>query len=148
MLISKWVEHYFEISTLINNVFGNNFVNHPFRPSIESEVEYQRLRSWFFNNHDKFAPIWQEFCLSNGISMDFDGDTEGMEYPENPFLYYFPDNLLDLAYMMGAASSEDIGYLDEVDMQLVMYINERFSYTMLHFVNWIGEFAEKRSLTH
>jgi hypothetical protein len=74
-----------------------------------------------------------------------DSATEELQYRENPFFYYYPDNLLEIAYMMGARSSDDIGYLDVEDRALVVYMNKMFSHTAVHLACWIGEFAETRN---
>jgi len=67
-LILEWVEKYFEVSVLIDNVFGNyGLESFPRMPEIENEIEYQRLRLWFFKNHDKFVAIWADFCRSKGM---------------------------------------------------------------------------------
>jgi hypothetical protein len=114
-------------------------------PAIENEIEYQRLRLWFFKNHDKFVAIWADFCRSKGLSIDMDSNEEALQYRENPFFYYYPDNLLDIAYMMGARGSDGIGYLDAEDRALVVYMNQMFSHTAVHLACWIGEFAETRN---
>ena len=142
-LILEWVDRYFKVNALINHAFGcNNQENCACIPSIEDEIAYYHQRLWFCNNHDKFVSIWKEFCLSNGISMDFDGDINGLGYIEDPFFYYYPDNLRDLPYWMGAAGSDDDRYLDEQEKELVLFINRRFSQTAIHLAHWIGEFAE------
>ncbi len=144
-LILEWVAKYFEVSILIDKVFGGNIESFLRMPSIEHEIEYQRLRLWFFNNHEKFVAIWTDFCRSKGLPTDFDGAAEELQYRENPFFYYYPDNLLDIAYMMGARSSDDIGYMDEEDRALVVYMNKMFSHTAVHLACWIGEFAEVKN---
>jgi hypothetical protein len=142
-LISEWVEKYFEVSALINNVFGTSInESFPRMPSIENEIEYQHLRLWFFKNHDNFIAIWADFCQSKGISTNFNGSIDDMQYMENPFFYYYPDNLLDIAYVMGVRSSDDIGYLDEQDRAIVVCMNKMFSNTVVRLANWVGEFAE------
>jgi hypothetical protein len=142
-LILEWVDRYFKVSSLINKAFSSNDPeNCPCLPSMEDEIEYHHQRSWFRKNHEKFVPIWKEFCLSNGILMDFDGDIDWIGYIEDPFFYYYPDNLRDVPYWMGTAGSADDDYLDEQDKELVLCINRRFSYTAIHLAHWIGEFAE------
>ena len=132
-LILEWVEKYFEVSALIDNVYGGcGFESFLRMPAIENEIEYQRLRLWFFKNHDKFVVIWADFCRSKGLSIDMDGTEEELQYRENPFFYYYPDNLLDIAYMMGARGYDGIGYLDVEDRALVVYMNKMFSHTAVH----------------
>jgi hypothetical protein len=136
-LILEWVENYFKVTVLINKVFENL----PRTPPIQNELEYQRLRFWFLKNHDKFIPIWTDFCLANGISIDLDENVK-KGYMESPFLYYYPDNLLDLAYTVGDRIADDTGHRYEKDTSNVASINKSFSYTALHLANWIEEFAD------
>jgi hypothetical protein len=136
-LILEWVEKYFKVAALMNKVFENL----PYMPPMENELEYQRLRFWFLKSHDKFVPIWTDFCLANGISIDLNENVE-REFLENPFLYYYPDNLLDLAYMVGTRIADDIGNRDEKDMWNIANINKSFSFTAMHLAHWIGEFAD------
>jgi hypothetical protein len=142
-LIMEWVGKYFEANALINNVLNvRNSENIPPFPSLGDEIEYQRLRFWFCNNHDKFIPIWCDFCLSKGSLIEFIDPIKGLDYGENPFLYYYyPHNLLELAYSIGATSTVDDWDLDIQNVELFLNMNNRFSYTVLHLKYWIGEFA-------
>jgi hypothetical protein len=116
-LILEWVDKYFKVSELINQSFGgNDFETLSRMPFIENEIEYQHLRRWFFQHHDKFVGIWDDFCRSRGISNGIDSNTGELEYRENPFFYYYPENLQDIAYMLGARSSDDTGYLTAEDL--------------------------------
>ena len=66
-----------------------------------------------------------------------------MDYIENPFLfYYYPDNLLDLVYSIGAMGDIDNPDLDKEIIQIILNVNNRFSHKILHLKHWIGEFAE------
>ena len=142
-LILEWVDRYFKVNALINNAFGcNNDENCACIPSMENEIEYHHQRLWFRKNHEIFVPIWKEFCRSNGISLDFDVDINQLGYIEDPFFYYYPDNLRDLPNWMGAAGCPDGGYLDEQEKELVLVVNQRFSQTAIHLAHWIGEFAK------
>ena len=43
-----------------------------------------------------------------GMSCRLTGSMIGVEYKKNPFLYFYhPDNLIDVVYRMGGASSAD-----------------------------------------
>lgn len=142
-LILEWVQRYFKISALIDNAFSdNNLRSCCCAPSIENEIEYQHQRLWFLKNHNKFVPIWKDFCLSNGITIDFSGDIDKIGYIEDPFFYYYPDNLYGVADMLGAAGSADGGYWDKQKQDLVLCSNRKFSQTAIHLAHWIGEFAE------
>ena len=145
-LILEWVDKYFKVSELINQSFGgNDFETLSRMPLIENEIEYQHLRRWFFQHHDRFVAIWDDFCRSRGISNGIEGNTGELEYRENPFFYYYPENLLDIAYMLGARSSDDTGYLAAEDRALVVCLNQMFSHTALNLVHWVGEFAEVKN---
>lgn len=146
-LILEWVARYFQVSALINGAFSNHSIEScPCTPSIENEIEYQRQRIWFRNNHNGFVPIWKDFCLSNGISINIDLDIDRMGYIEDPFFYYFPNNLYELPYWIGSCSA-DYGYWGEEDRELVLCTNRRFSRTAIYLAHWIGEFADVRSQT-
>ena len=145
-LILEWVERYFRVSDLINKSFGgDNFESLLWIPLLEDEIEYQHLRLWFYNHHNKFVTIWDDFCRSRGISIETDGDTGEIEYRENPFFYYYPENLQDIAYMLGARSSDDTGPLAVEDRALVVYLNQMFSHTAVNLAHWVGEFAEAKN---
>jgi hypothetical protein len=143
-LVLEWVDKYFEVNVLINKVFGGeNFENHSSMPSFEDEIEYQRLRFWFRKHHDKFVPIWFDFCLSRGTSIEFTDNIDEMKYRENPFLYYYyPDDLLDLAYTMGATTTTDTWNPNKQAVELILNIINKFCCTVIQFVHWIGEFAD------
>ena len=143
-LVLEWVDKYFEANNLIYNMLsGENLENPPPMPSLENEIEYQRLRIWFLKHHDKFVPIWLDFCLSHGYSIEYVDNTNEMEYRKNPFLYYYvPDNLLDLAYTMGATITADIWVPIRQGAELVLNIINSFSCTVIHLAWWIGEFAD------
>jgi hypothetical protein len=143
-LVLEWVDKYFEVNALINKVFGGeNLENHPSVLSFENELEYQRLRFWFRKNHDKFVPIWVDFCLSHGNSTEFTDNSSEMEYRNNPFLFYYdPDNLLDLADTMGATIPVDTQDTNKQAVELMLNIINSFSCTVIHLAYWIGEFAD------
>ncbi len=147
-LILEWADRYFEVNALVNEVLGyDNLEYFPPFPSFENEIEYQRLRFWFRKNHDKFVPIWADFCLSKGISMGFNCNIDEVEYRKNPFLYFYsPDNLLDLAYTMGATITSDTWEPNKQAVMLVLNIINSFSNTVIHLKYWIGEFADTRVL--
>lgn len=143
-LIFEWVDRYFEVNTLINNVLGsNNRLNLPLVPSFENEIEYQSLSYWFWENQYRFVPIWTDFCISKGHPIDCIGNIDGMAYRKNPFYYYYyPDNLLDLAYTIGITSAPDMWDPDKQNLELIININNQFSYIVRHLKSWIGEFTE------
>lgn len=141
--IFEWVGKYFEIKSLINEAYGGSrWETFPKFPSLENEIEYQRLSYWFREKHNRFVPIWVDFCEAAGITPDFSGDSDRIDYRENPFIYYNSENLLDLAYQMGVTCSPDFGYIEVGDIGLLFDFNERFSFTAMRLANWIGEFAK------
>jgi hypothetical protein len=85
-LVLEWAHKYFEVNALINKVFGGgNFKDLPCLPSFENEIEYQRLRFWFRKNHDRFIPIWVDFCFSHGYLIEFTYNSNEMEYKKTHF---------------------------------------------------------------
>ena len=141
-LVLQWVDKYFTVNALINKVFGNDDLeNAPSMSSFGNEIEYQRLKFWFRKNHDKFVPIWVDFCASHGYSIEFNGNQ--MEYRNNPFLFYYDhDNLLDLADTMGVTMPADTQDTNKQFMELILNTMNRFSCTAIHLAWWIGEFAD------
>jgi hypothetical protein len=74
--------------------------------------------------------------------MEYVGHIEGMDYSENPFLdYYYPDNLFELAYSIGATTTTNNWDLDPQKVELIINRNSRFSYIVLHLKHWIEEFT-------
>ena len=148
-LIMEWADKYFKVIALINNLFsGRDFDNPPPAPTFESEIEYQRLRLWFCKNHNGFVPIWADFCSSKGCPIQSAGNVDGMEYAENPFLYfYYPDNLLELAFTIGATSAADTWDTDKENAELIINVNNSFSHKVMRLKYWIGEFADTGSRT-
>lgn len=146
-LVFEWSKKYLELNTLMKKVFsGENPENPPTFPSFEDEVEYQRLRFWFFQNQNQFIPIWANFCISIGNSIEFVGSIDEMEYRKNPFLYFYsPDNLLELAFAMGATSKANVWDLNKQAVELILNMINRFNYPIIYLVHWIGEFAENSS---
>ena len=143
-LVLEWIDKYFQVNDLINKVFGSgNSKNHSSIPSFESEIEYQRLRFWFRKNHYKFVPIWIEFCVSHGYSIEFTDNSGEMDYRNNPFLFYYDqDNLLDLAEMMEIMMPLDTQNSNNQTTEPVLNIVNSFSSTVVHLAYWIGEFAD------
>ena len=143
-LVLEWVDKYFEANVLVNKVLGcENCEYPPPIPSFENELAYQRLRFWFRKNHDKFVPIWADFCIAQGHSFERTGNIDEMEYRENPFLYYYcPDNLIDLAYTMGATITPNYWDPNKQNIENILNIINSFCCTVMHLAHWIGEFAE------
>ena len=143
-LVLEWIGKYFEVNALINKVFGSeNSKTYPSTLSFENEIEYQRLRFWFRKNHDKFVPIWVDFCLSHGKSIKFTNNGNEVEYRNNPFLFYYDqDNLLDLAEMMEIMMPLDTQNSNNQTTEPVLNIVNSFSSTVVHLAYWIGEFAD------
>ena len=122
---------------------GGNVKNHSSMPSFENEIEFQRLRFWFRKNHDEFVPIWVDFCLSHGKSIEFTDNYNEMEYRNNPFLFYYdPDNLLDLVDTLEATIPVDNQDTNNLAVSNMLTILNSFSCTVIHLAYWIGEFAD------
>jgi hypothetical protein len=143
-MVLEWIDKYFAVNALINKVFGNdNLENDSAMPSFENEIEYQRLRFWFRKNHEKFVPIWNDFCLSHGYSSQYMDNTSEMEYRQNPFLFYYDhDNLLDLEEALGVYILDGTHDANKEFMELMLNTINGFSCTAIHLAWWIGEFAD------
>jgi hypothetical protein len=133
-LVFEWSKKYLDLNTLIKKVFsGENLETHPPFPSFEDEIEYQRLRFWFFQNQNQFVPIWANFCTSIGNSIECVGSIDEMEYRKNPFLYFYsPDNLLELAFAMGATSKANVWDLNRQAVELILNMINRFNYPVIY----------------
>jgi hypothetical protein len=127
-LVLEWIDKYFQVNALINKVFGSgNSKNH----------------SSIRKNHYKFVPIWIEFCVSHGYSIEFTDNSGEMDYRNNPFLFYYDqDNLLDLAEMMEIMMPLDTQNSNNQTTEPVLNIVNSFSSTVVHLAYWIGEFAD------
>jgi hypothetical protein len=144
-LVLEWADKYVEISSLLKNVLtGQNSGGYPPPlPSIEDEIEFQRLKYWFRQHHDDFVPIWSDFCLSKGKSFESFNKSDEMEFRKNPFLYFYcPDNLLDLACAVGVTTATNGWDPDIQTVELTVKLLDSFNYTVIHLVHWIGEFAD------
>jgi hypothetical protein len=143
-LVFEWSKKYLELNTLVKKVFSSENPENPLPfPSFEDEIEYQRLRFWFWKNQNQFVPIWANFCISIGSSTEFVGSIDEMEYRENPFLYFYsPDNLLELAFAMGATSKANVWDPNTQVVEQILNMVNRFNYPVIYLVHWIGEFAE------
>ena len=147
-LILEWAEKYFEMQALISCILSTDNPGPPPAPPFDNEIEYQRLRFWFRNNHNRFIQIWIDFRKSKGEDIVQTGGIIGAEFSENPFLYFYhPRNLIDLVYRMGGTSTPDIWDSDNQDAESILNAINMFSYTVMHFRYWIGEFAEEGTAT-
>ena len=144
-LVMEWANKYVEICTLLKKVFaGENSVGYfPPLPSIEDEIEFQRIKFWFRQRHDDFVPIWSEFCLSKGKYLESFNNSDEMESRKNPFLYFYcPDDLLDLAYAVGVTTASNTWDPDKPAAELIINLLDTFNFTVIHLVHWVGEFAD------
>ena len=96
-------ENFVDLAVLINNVTGTN--EPPYSPPLPTEmeeIEYQRLRFWFFDNQRQFVPLIREFYRTHVYSHnpeEFISDSElPIRYQENLLLFFYePENLYQLA---------------------------------------------------
>ena len=144
-LVLEWADKYVEICALLKKVFAaeNTDGYPPPLPSIEDEIEFQRIKFWFRQRHDDFVPIWSEFCLSKGKYLESFNNSDEMEFRKNPFLYFYcPDDLLDLAYAVGVTTASNTWDPDKPAAELIINLLDTFNFTVIHLVHWVGEFAD------
>ena len=85
-------EKFVDLCILINNVTGTNEPPYSSPPPSEmDEIEYQRLRFWFFDNQRKFVPLLRDFFITKVYSQqpeEFISDSElPIRYQENILLF-------------------------------------------------------------
>jgi len=143
-LAFQWVDKYFKLIDLILQISGDDEKDIPPRmPASKYELQYQELRLWFFEQQDKFLPIWSEFWRDKLPKRYFEDNADGQEYFENPFLMlYRPENLHQLAYRLGITEHIDTWEPIEQGASIIDDISVEFSLEVLQFIHFIGEFAD------
>ena len=149
-LAFQWVDKYFKLIDLILQISGDDEKDiPPCMPFSEYELQYQELRLWFFEQQDKFLPIWSEFWRNKTPIEDFGDNTDGVEYFKNPFLMmYKPDNLCQMAYRLGIIENIDPWETTKQAADIIDDIIVGFSLEVLQFIHYIGEFADEQPKYH
>jgi len=147
MLVHLCRENFIDLAILINYVTGTNEPPYsPPPPSEMDEIEYQRLRFWFFDNKKQFVPLLQEFyrtqvyCNCAGSNSVFTDDSElSIRYRENLLLFFYePENLYQLAKQLGLQSGEDIWEPSEKENCYVRRLCLAVAQKMVEFDEWVA----------
>jgi len=138
-------ERFIDLGVLINNVTGTNEPPYsPPPPSETDEIEYQRLRFWFFDNQKQFVPLLRDFFRTQVYSHnpeEFISDSElPIRYQDNILLFFYePENLYQLAKQLGLQSGTDIGEPSEKEASDVRRLMLAISRKMVEFDEWMNE---------
>ena len=82
------------------------------------------------------------FRASTGNVIELISAVKGIEYKENPFLYfYYLNNLRDPVHTMGATSSPNIRDPNGNDLEVILNAVKIFSYTVMYLRYRIEEFS-------
>jgi hypothetical protein len=138
-------ENFIDLAVLINDVTGTNEPPYsPPSPSEIDEIEYQRLRFWFFDNQKQFVPLLQEFyrtqvyCNYTGSNGEFIDNSElPIRYQENLLLFFYePENLYQLAKQLGLQGGVDIWEPSEKENRDVRRVCLAIAQKMVEFDEW------------
>jgi hypothetical protein len=138
-------ERFIDLGVLINNVSGTSEPPYsPPPPSETDEIEYQRLRFWFFDNQKQFLPLLRDFFRTQVYSHnpeEFISDSElPIRYQDNILLFFYePENLYQLAKQLGLQSGTDIGEPSEKEASDVRRLMLAISRKMVEFDEWMNE---------
>jgi hypothetical protein len=138
-------ERFIDLGVLINNVTGTNEPPYsPPPPSETDEIEYQRLRFWFFDNQKQFVPLLRDFFRTQVYSLnpeEFISDSElPIRYQDNILLFFYePENLYQLAKQLALQSGTDIWEPSEKEARDVRRLMLAISRKMVEFDEWMNE---------
>jgi hypothetical protein len=136
-------ENFIDLGILINNVTGTNEPPYsPPSPSETDEIEYQKLRFWFFDNQKQFVPLLRDFFRTQVYSQnpeEFINNSElPIRYQENILLFFYePENLYQLAKQLGLQSGIDIWEPSEKEAKDVRRLMLAISRKMVEFDEWM-----------
>jgi hypothetical protein len=136
-------ENFIDLGVLINNVTGTNEPPYsPPPPSEMDEIEYQRLRFWFFDKQRQFVPLLREFYRTqvySHIPEEFISDSElPIRYQDNILLFFYePENLYHLAKQLGLQSGTDIWEPSEKEARDVRRLMLAIAHKMVEFDEWM-----------
>ena len=138
-------ERFIDLGVLINNVSGTSEPPYsPPPPSETDEIEYQRLRFWFFDNQKQFLPLLRDFFRTQVYSHnpeEFISDSElPIRYQDNILLFFYePENLYQLAKQLALQSGTDIWEPSEKEARDVRRLMLAISRKMVEFDEWMNE---------
>ena len=138
-------ERFIDLGVLVNNVTGTNEPPYsPPPPTETNEIEYQRLRFWFFDNQKQFVPLLRDFFRTQVYSLnpeEFISDSElPIRYQDNILLFFYePENLYQLAKQLGLQSGTDIWEPSEKEAREVRRLMLAISRKLVEFDEWMNE---------
>jgi hypothetical protein len=144
-------ERFIDLGVLINNVTGTNEPPYSPPPPTETyEIEYQRLRFWFFDNQKQFVPLLRDFFRTQVYSLnpeEFISEFElPIRYQDNILLFFYePENLYQLAKQLGLQSGTDIWEPSEKEAREVRRLMLAISRKMVEFDEWMNEMVSGHS---
>ena len=104
-LIDEWIEKWYALIELINNVTGPD--EPP--PTLSDEWEYRCLRSWFIDHQWQFLPLYKEACESHNWEYFHNRtDRAWKSFKHLGLCFYEPENLYRLAHQLHLQSGIDI----------------------------------------
>jgi hypothetical protein len=142
-------ERFIDLGVLINNVTGTNEPPYsPPPPSDMEEIEYQRLRFWFFDNQKRFVPLLQDFFRTQVYSHnpeEFISDSElPIRYQGNLLLFFYePENLYHLAKQLELQSGVEIWEPSEKENRDVRRLMLAIARKMVEFDEWMDSIVFK-----
>ena len=141
--VYDWADRWFQLNTLLLDLFGSDETPSPPPPTEIDEINYQNLRFWLIDHEAQFIPLWRDFYDAQDWALHL-GDEEIADMPdaekyiENPFFFcYRPENLYRLVQGLGIQSGIDIWepsehWSWEVTMKLL-----DMSKRVVEFFKWI-----------
>ena len=142
--VSKWADKWFQLVTLILDLFRFDETPSPPPPTEIEELNYQSLRFWFIDHEAQFIPLWRDFYELQDWALH-PGDEEiadmpdAEEYIENPFLCcYRPENIYRLVQELGIQSGIDIWEpSDHLSWEVTIHLLH-MSKRVVEFFNWMN----------
>ena len=148
-LIDDWIDKWFELSHLINDLIWTDDPPWTTPPPTEvDELEYQRLRFWFIARQEQFTPIWADYynyksrvCTEDFTIENVEKFLDTDEFIKNPFhLFYGAENLYRLAQQLelqsGVGIWEPSHYYASATMSLIILLGK----IMIELIDWVDEY--------
>ena len=112
--VFQWVDRWFQLGSLLWDLFRFDETPSPPPPTELDEINYQGLRFWFIGHESQFRPLWRDFYKSQDWALHPDSDliTEirDAEYALEKTFYcwYGPENLYRLMRELDIQSGIDL----------------------------------------